>query len=101
MHRIEEAELLKALAKPKTRNKAFALLVNEYSKPLYWKIRSFVLSHDDADDVLQNTFLKVWKNIERKQRTGCVARGYFCFTRSSAYRLYYEVLRRTEILGNT
>ena len=64
MHRIEEAELLKALAEPKTRNKAFVLLVNEYSKPLYWKIRSFVLLHDDADDVLQNTFLKAWKNIE-------------------------------------
>jgi RNA polymerase sigma factor, sigma-70 family len=64
VHRIEEAELLKALAEPKTRNKAFALLVNEYSKSLYWKIRSFVLLHDDADDVLQNTFLKAWKNIE-------------------------------------
>lgn len=39
------------------------MLVNQYSKPLYWKIRSFVLSHDDADDVLQNTFMKAWKNI--------------------------------------
>ena len=65
VHKIEESKLLKALADPKTRYKAFTLLVNEYSKPLYWKIRSFVLSHDDTDDILQNTFLKAWKNIER------------------------------------
>ncbi|WP_028896057.1 RNA polymerase sigma factor [Prevotella sp. HUN102] len=63
MSQIEEAELLKLLANPKEQQKAFALLVNQYSQQLYWKIRSFVLSHDDADDVLQNTFLKAWKNI--------------------------------------
>ncbi|WP_277065197.1 RNA polymerase sigma factor [Prevotella aurantiaca] len=64
MRQIEETELLKALVEPKTRNKAFALLINIYSKTLYWKIRSYILSHDDTDDVLQNTFLKAWKNIE-------------------------------------
>ena len=58
VHEIEESKLLKALADPKTRYKAFTLLVNEYSKPLYWKIRSFVLSHDDTDDILQNTFFE-------------------------------------------
>ncbi len=63
MSQIEEAELLKLLANPKEQQKAFVLLVNQYSQQLYWKIRSFVLSHDDADDVLQNTFLKAWKNI--------------------------------------
>ena len=64
MRKIEEAKLLKALTEPQTRCKAFTLLVSEYSKPLYWKIRSLVLSHDDTDDILQNTFLKAWKNIE-------------------------------------
>ena len=66
VHKIEESKLLKALADPKnTLQGILHLLVNEYSKPLYWKIRSFVLSHDDTDDILQNTFLKAWKNIER------------------------------------
>ncbi len=64
VRKIEEAKLLKALTEPQTRCKAFTLLVSEYSKPLYWKIRSLVLSHDDTDDILQNTFLKAWKNIE-------------------------------------
>ena len=67
MGQIDEEKLLEQLAIPNQRQKAFALLVNEYSKPLYWKIRSFVLTHDDADDVLQNTFLKAWKNIAEFQ----------------------------------
>ena len=43
--------------------KAFGLIVNQYSEPLYWKIRRIVLDHEDANDVLQNTFLKAWNNI--------------------------------------
>ena len=39
------------------------MIVNQYSRPLYWKIRGIVLTHGDADDVLQNTFLKAWKNL--------------------------------------
>ena len=39
------------------------MIVDQYGEPLYWNIRSIVLTHDDADDVLQNTFLKAWKNL--------------------------------------
>ena len=39
------------------------MIVDQYSPSLYWKIRSIVLTHDDADDVLQNTFLKAWKSL--------------------------------------
>ena len=39
------------------------MIVDQYGEALYWKIRSIVLTHDDADDVLQNTFLKAWKNL--------------------------------------
>ena len=42
------------------REKAFRLLVGRYSEPLYWHIRKLVLCHDDADDILQNVFVKVW-----------------------------------------
>lgn len=46
-----------------TRNKAFEELINTYKERLYWHIRRIVLDHDDADDVLQNTFIKVFQNI--------------------------------------
>ena len=39
------------------------MIVDQYSQSLYWKIRSIVLTHEDADDVLQNTFLKAWKSL--------------------------------------
>lgn len=47
--------------------KGFEQIVREYSKPLYWHIRRFVYNHDDANDVLQNTFLKAWTNFEKFQ----------------------------------
>lgn len=59
----DEKLLLKQLADPKTQHKAFETVVRQYSESLYWQIRRFVLSHDDADDVLQNTFIKAWQGI--------------------------------------
>ena len=44
--------------------KAFELLINTYKERLYWHIRRIVLDHDDTDDVLQNTFIKVFRSIE-------------------------------------
>jgi len=53
------------LQNPLQREEGFRLLVNVYKKRLYWHIRSLVLLHDDADDVLQNTFIKVFRNIDK------------------------------------
>lgn len=44
--------------------KAFELLINTYKERLYWHIRRIVLNHDDADDVLQNTFIKIFRSID-------------------------------------
>lgn len=46
------------------RERAFTLLVEHFKEQLYWQIRRMVLSHDDADDVLQNTFLKAWTGLD-------------------------------------
>ena len=59
----EEKIFLETLNNPKTQNTAFKQLVESYQKPLYFHIRNIVLNHDDADDVLQNTFMKVFSNI--------------------------------------
>ena len=58
-----DQELTENLRKEETRDRAFQELVLKYQERLYWHIRKIVLNHDDADDVLQNTFLKVWRNI--------------------------------------
>ncbi|KVV14868.1 RNA polymerase sigma factor [Flavobacterium sp. TAB 87] len=61
---IDEKEFIKQLLHPKTQNKAFEVLLSEYQKPLYHHIRNIVLNHDDADDVLQNTFVKVFQYLK-------------------------------------
>ncbi|MDB4292145.1 sigma-70 family RNA polymerase sigma factor [Maribacter sp.] len=61
---IAEADLVRQLKDSKTRSKAFEVLVDTYKQRLYWHIRRIVLNHEDADDVLQNTFIKVFRNIE-------------------------------------
>lgn len=60
---IKEEELVKQLKNKRTQEKAFLILMSEYKERLYWHIRKIVISHDDADDVLQNTFVKIFRNI--------------------------------------
>ncbi len=67
MRGSDDKQLIARLSNPATREKAFAELVKLSSQPLYWQIRRLVLSHDDADDVLQNTFLKAWTNLDSFQ----------------------------------
>ena len=52
------------LRDPETVRDAFADVIKLYTEPLYWQIRRMVQSHDDADDLLQNTFMKAWQSIE-------------------------------------
>ena len=60
----DEKEFVIALLDPKTQNEAFRKLLQLYQKPLYNHIRGIVLNHDDTDDVLQNTFIKVYSNLK-------------------------------------
>ena len=60
---LDEAEVIRQLASLEGRQKVFPMIVDQYSQSLYWKIRSIVLTHEDTDDVLQNTFLKAWKSL--------------------------------------
>ena len=59
----DEAQLLEQLKSETHKNEAFKALLTLYKERLYWHIRNIVKSHDDADDVLQNTFIKIFKNI--------------------------------------
>ncbi|MGL5112303.1 MAG: RNA polymerase sigma factor [Flavobacterium sp.] len=60
----EEKAFIKDLLHPKTQNKAFEQLLRDYQKPLYNHIRTIVLNHDDTNDVLQNTFVKVFQYLK-------------------------------------
>ena len=59
----KDSEILSLLSDGETQKQGFELLVRTYSEPLYYKVRHIVLYHDDANDVLQNAFIKVWNHL--------------------------------------
>lgn len=59
-----DQQIIDDLKNESTKQVAFRLLVKTYKERLYWHIRKIVLNHDDTDDILQNTFVKVWRNID-------------------------------------
>lgn len=60
---IDEKQLVADLQDPSTASRAFDTLMRTYGEPVYWQIRRMVASHDDANDLLQNCFLRVWTNL--------------------------------------
>jgi len=64
MNNLSDKEILQLFQDKKMQSKAFSMLVQKYQERLYWQIRKIVLSHEDTDDILQNTFVKVWKGLQ-------------------------------------
>lgn len=61
----QQSLFIDSLKQPATKEEAFKRLVSEYKERLYWHIRKLVLDHDDANDVVQNTFIKIHLNIDK------------------------------------
>ena len=61
---MEDKEILEKFAREESRNLAFNQLVRKYQQKVYWHIRKMVIDHDDADDLTQEVFIKVWKHLE-------------------------------------
>jgi RNA polymerase sigma-70 factor (ECF subfamily) len=59
-----DSELLVQFRNPITKEKAYTVLIKRYQEKLYWHVRRMVVSHDDANDVLQNVFIRVWNGLE-------------------------------------
>jgi len=61
---LEDKELLLQFNDPATKERGFTAIIKKYQEKLYWHIRRMVVEHEDANDVLQNMFIKVWKGLE-------------------------------------
>ncbi len=61
---IQDSELLIEFRNPSTKERAFTTIIKKYQEKLYWHIRRMVIDHDDANDVLQNVFIRVWNGLE-------------------------------------
>ena len=94
---LTDTELLSHLSDPQKRNDAFALLVDQYSQSLYWKIRSIVFRHEDADDILQNTFMKVWSNIATFEGKSKLSTWLFSIAINEALDFLRREKRRVQV----
>lgn len=63
--KIQEAEIIKQMSSEKSREKGVRLMMDAYQSRLYWHIRRFVVDHDLAQDILQDTFIKAYKNFHQ------------------------------------
>ncbi|HTN38592.1 MAG TPA: sigma-70 family RNA polymerase sigma factor [Arachidicoccus sp.] len=61
---LDDGELLRLFKQENTRERAFTDIIKKYQEKLYWHVRRMVIHHEDANDVLQNVFIKVWKALE-------------------------------------
>lgn len=60
---LTDAEILEKFVDPESRSYAFNLLVRQYQQKIYWAVRRLIIDHDDANDVVQNVWIKVWQNL--------------------------------------
>lgn len=64
-YKYDEGTIIRDLKDNNLRSSAFSAIVKQYSQQIYWHVRNMVLSHDDTNDIVQNTFMKAWNNIEK------------------------------------
>jgi RNA polymerase sigma-70 factor (ECF subfamily) len=63
MEKYDDQLIMQMLMNPETQRRGFEACVRQYGEQLYWQVRKIVLTHDDANDVLQNSFLKAWNGL--------------------------------------
>jgi RNA polymerase sigma-70 factor, ECF subfamily len=61
---VSDTELLVQFRNPVTKERAFTSIIKKYQEKLYWHVRRMVVDHEDANDVLQNVFVRVWNGLE-------------------------------------
>jgi RNA polymerase sigma-70 factor, ECF subfamily len=98
MDRTNDAELISQFRDPALRDHAFRMILAKYQEKLYWHIRRMVIVHEDTDDVLQNTFIKIWKGLAGfRETSGLYTWMYRIATNESITFLKMKQLQRSRI----
>lgn len=96
----DERRLIAQLQSSSTREKAFTALIHLYQEQLYWQIRRLVISHEDADDVLQNTLMKAWNNIDSFRGDAKISTWLFRIAVNEALGFIEKKKRTTNICAD-
>ena len=89
-----EAQLIENLKNSKTKERAFSELLDLYHERLYWYIRKIVITHNNADDALQNTFIRVYKNIHSFKGNSSILTWIYRIAHNEALRLLEKQNKR-------
>ena len=96
-----EAKLLSLLKLDNSKELAFKTLVKRYKEKLYWHIRKIVISHDDADDVLQNTFIKIFRNIDKFKGDSKLYTGMYRIATNESISFLNSKAKRNQVSNET
>lgn len=96
---MDESEFIAQLLNPKTQDEAFQKLMALYQRPLYSHIRGMVVDHDDADDVLQNTFIKVFQYLKGFKGESKLFSWMYRIATNEAISLINQRAKRAKISG--
>ena len=94
-------QLIEQLKNPATKRIAFHLLVKTYQEKLYWHVRKMVMDHDDADDVLQNIFVKIWNNIDSFREESSLYTWLFRIATNESLTFIAQQKRRNIFSGSS
>jgi RNA polymerase sigma-70 factor (ECF subfamily) len=97
----EEKEFIKQLLDPKMQNEAFQRLLLTYQKPLYNHIRNIILNHDDTNDVLQNTFIKVFQNLKKFKGESKLFSWMYRIATNEALNFLNKKAKKAEVSSET
>lgn len=94
---LEDKELLYQFKQPSEKEKAFTQIIKKYQEKLYWHIRRIVVDHDDANDILQNMFIKVWNSLENFREDSQLYTWLYRIATNECFTFLEQLKRRTSV----
>ena len=94
---LQEKELLAEFKEPSTKEKAFRKLLEAYQERIYWHVRKIVITHDDADDVTQEVFIKIYRNLDNFREDSQLFTWIYRIATNEALNQLKKIKRRTSV----
>ena len=94
---LEDKELLHQFKQPLEKEKAFTQIINKYQEKLYWHIRRIVVDHEDANDILQNMFIKVWNSLQNFREDSQLYTWLYRIATNECFTFLEQLKRRSSV----
>ncbi len=94
---LEDKELLHQFKQPGEKERAFTEIIKKYQEKLYWHIRRIVVDHDDANDILQNMFIKVWNSLANFREDSQLYTWLYRIATNECFTFLEQLKRRSSV----